>query len=149
MEVVSFRRAKPTDAETLADIRSEAMQPSLEAIGRFHPVRVRERFLSTFAPGETQLILHESELVGFFVVRTRQDHLLLDHLYLKVSAQGLGLGKRVMRHVQDSASEANKPIKLKALRGSAANGFYESLGFILVAQDSFDNFYEWHHTGSS
>lgn len=144
MEVVSFLPAKPTDAETLADIRTEAMQPSLEAIGRFHPVRVRERFLSTFTSEDTQLILHGSDLVGFFVVRIKQDHLWLDHLYLKAEAQRLGLGRRVVRHVQDMAAKVEKPIKLMALRHSAANEFYRSFGFALVAEEAFDNHYEWH-----
>lgn len=144
MDVASFLPAKPTDAETLADIRTEAMQPSLEAIGRFHPVRVRERFLSTFIAKDTKLILHDSETVGFFVVRMRQDHLLLDHLYLKASAQRLGLGQRVVRHVQNMAAKAKKPIKLMALKNSAANEFYRSLGFVFVAAEDFDNYYEWH-----
>lgn len=144
MEVASFLPAKLTDAETLADIRTEAMQPSLEAIGRFHPVRVRERFLSTFIPEDTHLILRGSDLVGFFVIRIRQDHLGLDHLYLKAEAQRLGLGRRVVRHVQCIAEKAEKPIKLMALRHSAANEFYRSLGFALVAEEAFDNHYEWH-----
>lgn len=143
MDVANYLPANPTHAETLADIRTEAMQPSLEAIGRFHPVRVRERFLSTFIAEDTQLIQHGSELVGFFVVRTRQDHLLLDHLYLRASAQRLGLGQRVVRHVQNSATKAKKPIKLMALKNSAANEFYRSLGFALVAAEDFDNYYEW------
>lgn len=144
MEVASFLPAKPTDAETLADIRTEAMQPSLEAIGRFDPVRVRERFLSTFIPEDTQLILHGSDVVGFFVVRIKQDHLGLDHLYLKAEAQRLGLGRRVVRHVQGIAEKIEKPIKLMALRHSAANEFYRSLSFALVAEEAFDNHYEWH-----
>ncbi|MCR9236821.1 MAG: GNAT family N-acetyltransferase [Alphaproteobacteria bacterium] len=142
--MASFLPAKLTDAETLADIRTEAMQPSLEAIGRFHPVRVRERFLSTFIPEDTHLILRGSDLVGFFVIRIRQDHLGLDHLYLKAEAQRLGLGRRVVRHVQCIAEKAEKPIKLMALRHSAANEFYRSLGFALVAEEAFDNHYEWH-----
>lgn len=144
MEVASLLPAKLTDAETLADIRTEAMQPSLEAIGRFHPVRVRKRFLSTFIPEDTHLILRGSDLVGFFVIRIRQDHLGLDHLYLKAEAQRLGLGRRVVRHVQCIAEKAEKPIKLMALRHSAANEFYRSLGFALVAEEAFDNHYEWH-----
>lgn len=144
MEVASFLPAKPTDAETLADIRTEAMQPSLEAIGRFDPVRVRERFLSTFIPEDTQLILHGSDVVGFFVVRMKQDHLWLDHLYLKAAAQRLGLGRRVVRQIQETAAKAEKPIKLMALRHSAANEFYRSLGFTRVTEKDFDNYYEWH-----
>ncbi|WP_306260237.1 GNAT family N-acetyltransferase [Pararhizobium sp. IMCC21322] len=146
--MASFLAAKPADAEALADIRTEAMQPSLEAIGRFHPVRVRERFLSSFILEDTQLILHDSEMVGFFVVRTRKDHLLLDHLYLKASALRLGLGQRVVRHVQNIAGKANIPIKLMALKNSAANEFYKSLGFTRVAEEGFDNCYEWHPSES-
>lgn len=144
MVKAEYPRAKLSDAEILADIRAEAMRPSLEALGRFDPVRARQRFFSKFDANDTQLILLDSELVGFFVVRAKQDHFLLDHLYLNADAQGLGLGREVVQHVQNIASNAKKPIKLMALKNSPANDFYVSLGFVFVAEDEFDNFYEWH-----
>ena len=43
---VVFVAAEPSDFESLVALRIEAMRESLERIGRFDPVRARERFLS-------------------------------------------------------------------------------------------------------
>ena len=58
-----------SDAEDLASLRVEAMRESLERIGRFDPVRARQRFLSSFLAEHTRAIVLEGQTVGFFVVR--------------------------------------------------------------------------------
>jgi hypothetical protein len=40
-----FSTANAADGQALADLRVDAMRESLERIGRFDPVRARERFL--------------------------------------------------------------------------------------------------------
>jgi hypothetical protein len=69
-----------SEADVLADIRLEAMRPSLEAVGRFDPVRARARFLDGFIPEDTQVLCVGGRTAGFQVVRRRPDHLYLDHL---------------------------------------------------------------------
>lgn len=134
-----FVAAKPEDAEALASIRVEAMRPSLEAVGRFDPERARQRFLSTFIAAETTVLTIGDQITGFFVVRDRGDHRYLDHLYLTATHQGLGLG----RHVIAALKRQNRPIRLMALNGSPANGFYQSCGFRAVSSDNLDTQYEW------
>jgi len=51
--IVRVETAKDADAELLAQIRVEAMRPSLEAVSRFDPERARNRFLSSFQPLDT------------------------------------------------------------------------------------------------
>ncbi len=135
--------AKAEDGPRLAEIRVDAMRPSLEALDRFDPVRARERFLGSFAPPDTRLIEVDGDLVGFVVVRRREDHLYLDHLYLRPNMQGVGRGKAVVKVVLQEARDAGLPVRLMALRGSRANAFYESCGFRLTGSDSWDNHYEW------
>lgn len=57
--VVDYRKAQASDAEALADLRARAMRPSLEAVGRFDPVRARKRFLDGFVPDQTQVLEYE------------------------------------------------------------------------------------------
>lgn len=123
------------------------MRPSLEAAGRFDPVRARERFLSGFVARDTQVIRSEGELAGFFVVRDRGDHLYLDHLYLAAAFQGQGIGGRVVRALQEEARRRGIPVRLLALNGSPAGRFYQSLGFRAVARDALDTQYEWQAGG--
>lgn len=139
----AYQQAKPEDKERLADLRVTAMRPSLEAIGRFDPKRARDRFLASFRAKETWLIQHQGQFAGFFVVRPRTDHVLLDHLYVDPACQGHGLGKDVVYHVQDQARQAGLPVHLAALRDSPANAFYLSQGFCPVREESFDIYYRW------
>lgn len=83
--------AQQRDLEPLLAIRIEAMRESLERVGRFDPVRARERFASGFDASSTRHIEVAGERVGFVVLKQHLNELLLDHLYVKPAAQGAGL----------------------------------------------------------
>ncbi|MEP1766256.1 MAG: GNAT family N-acetyltransferase [Sulfitobacter sp.] len=122
------------------------MRPSLEALGRFDPIRARERFLSTYTPEDTRLIYVGDKLAGFYVIRTHSGHIVLDHLYVSGDFQGTGLGRRAMQMVQEEARRLQRPIQLMALKQSAANAFYRACGFDHVSISEFDHHYIWHPT---
>jgi GNAT superfamily N-acetyltransferase len=143
MHAITLSDATNVDPSALADIRVEAMRPSLEAVGRFDPERARNRFLETYDAHDTRVVWSGEDLIGFYVVRLRSDHLYLDHIYIRPDHQGGGLGRRIVRSVQDRAREAGLPLRLMALRDSPANAFYISLGFGLESSDALDNYYTW------
>ncbi|WP_226941700.1 GNAT family N-acetyltransferase [Pseudooceanicola spongiae] len=143
MHAITLSDATNVDPSALADIRVEAMRPSLEAVGRFDPERARNRFLETYDSRDTRVVWSGEDLIGFYVVRDRSDHLYLDHIYIRPDHQGGGLGRRIVRSVQDRAREAGLPLRLMALRDSPANAFYISLGFGLESSDALDNYYTW------
>ena len=120
------------------------MRESLEQIGRFDPMRARERFLSGFSPKHTRHILHGAEKVGFLVVKSQANELLLDHLYVSPKHQGKGIGTTVLVQVFAEAEEVGLPVRVGALRESASNRFYTRHGFVLVEQSEFDNYYVRH-----
>lgn len=138
-----FETATLHDGDSLADIRVEAMRPSLEALGRFDEERARNRFLTTFVPEDTWKLISAGCTVGFFVLRTFPDHLYLDHLYLRPDKQGHGFGERVIRNIKAEAICHGQPVRLMALNGSPSNGFYLRHGFQLTGADELDNRYEW------
>lgn len=140
---IEFVPASQTDARMLATLRVEAMRESLEAVGRFDPERARNRFLNSFDPLSTTKILRTDELVGFFAVKARPDHILLDHLYIVGNMQGSGLGSKVMNLIKAQAMDASLPIQLCALKGSPANAFYRHHGFELQSFDELDNYYRF------
>ena len=45
------------DGVELACLRERAMRASLEAVGRYDPVRVKQRFLGTYNPDNTKKIM--------------------------------------------------------------------------------------------
>lgn len=117
------------------------MRESLERIGRFDPVRARERFLSGFSPEHTRYILVDGIRAGFVVMKPQGDGLLLDHLYLEQQFQSMGVGATVLARVFAEADAQHLALQVGALRGSDANRFYIRHGFQLVKEDAWDNYY--------
>ena len=145
---IQIRPALAAEAEALAEIRVDAMRPSLEAVGRFDPVRARARFLDGFMAEETQVLDVDGRAAGVLVLRRRPDHLYLDHLYVRPEVQGRGLGQWVMDRVKAEARARGLPIRLMALNGNRSNDFYRRCGFRAVAEDALDTVYEWRASGT-
>ncbi|WP_397452059.1 GNAT family N-acetyltransferase [Pseudomonas sp. NA-150] len=133
--------AEQSDLDDFVAIRIEAMRESLERVGRFDPVRARERFLGGYEAQCTHHIEMSGERVGFVVVKHLQNELLLDHLYVRPSAQDSGIGSAVLTQIFKLADSAALPIKVGALKESASNRFYIRHGFQFVESSEFDNFY--------
>jgi RimJ/RimL family protein N-acetyltransferase/N-acetylglutamate synthase-like GNAT family acetyltransferase len=138
---VTFEAACAEDAEALAALRVVAMRESLERIGRFDPVRARERFLGGFAAEHTRHIVLAGERVGFVVVKPIEGALLLDHLYIAPAFQARGVGAAVLADVFAQADAQAKPLRVGALRDSDSNRFYQRHGFELVETAEWDNYY--------
>ena len=143
MTSLRFDGAKDTDAKRLATLRVNAMRPSLEAVGRFNQERARRRFLDSFVPADTTLVLSGNQLLGFFAVRDRGDHLYLDHLYVAPDQQGGGIGSLILQWVLRDAAERDLSVRLLALKDSPANAFYRQHGFDVTGQEYFDTLYQW------
>lgn len=135
--------AQPSDVTQLADLRVQAMQPSLMALNRFDPIRVRNRLIDNFDAANTHKIIVNQQLIGFFTLATIDGDLWLKHLYISPKIQGKGLGKTVLDHVKTIASKPNTTLKLQALRKSPANQFYQKHGFVETHQTEWDIFYQW------
>lgn len=138
---ITFSIAEPEEGRALADLRVEAMRESLERLGRFDPVRARERFLCGFSAQHTRHIELNGERVGFFVVKPLGEGLLLDHLYVRPGYQGKGVGAAVLAQVFAEADAAGMQVRVGALRGSESNRFYAKHGFVEVEQQEFDVYY--------
>ena len=133
------------DFEPMADLRAEALRESLERLGRFDPVRVRERLRSAFEPACMRHILISGERVGYLTLipHAGSNSLRLHHLYIHPASQGRGVGTWALEWVKAQGRAAGQDITLGALRGSDANRFYLRHGFRLVEEQEFDLEYRW------
>jgi GNAT superfamily N-acetyltransferase len=138
---VTFADTSRSDAETLVQIRIEAMRESLERIGRFDLQRARERFLSSFDPDFCKFVLVDGEAVGFVVVKPAVDAFVLEHLYIAPVHQGKGTGATVLEAIFADADAQGVPVKVGALRGSDSNRFYQRHGFMQIEEAEWDIFY--------
>lgn len=134
---------KEHEKEALAQLRISAMRESLEAIGRFDPVRARGRFIDSFDRGSTRKIVIDGRIVGFYALKDIGDHLYLDHLYIHPDSQGHGLGASVLASILSLAQRRKLPLRLGALRGSRSNRFYLSHGFVQTGESEWDIYYEY------
>ena len=139
----SLQEAMQSDADAWASLRQRAMRPSLEAVGRYDPVRVRSRFLDGFNPQATHKVLVDGRLAGFYVLLAKTDHLYLDHLYIDPEFQGLQLGGQLLDGIKHLAQKAGFPLRLQALKQSRANVFYVKHRFVKTHESEFDLHYEY------
>ena len=136
-------QVEDSDKGLLAELRLMAMQESLERIGRFDPERARKRFLDGFSKEDTKKILVAGNLVGFYVLKVKYDHLYLDHLYFYPGFQNLGLGGSLIDAFKQQSTVFGLPIRLEALRESRSNEFYIKHGFVCTHEEEWDILYEF------
>lgn len=135
----SLRQALPSDASWIAELRADIMRPDLERLGRWDPVRVRQRFRDGFLPAHTFVIEGGCSPVGVIAVRPERDEQWIEHFYLGSQYQGRGLGSEVLRHVMATFRDA-RPFRLNVLQGSSARRLYERHGFVHEHEDPIDVF---------
>lgn len=135
----SLRPSLDTDGPWIAELRAVVMRPDLERLGRFDPVRVRERFLNGFQPEHTFVVEVAGQNAGVIAVRPEPDAQWIEHFYLAPEHQGKGLGGAVLRQAMD-ASQDHRPFRLNVLQGSAARRLYERHGFEVESEDAVDVF---------
>ena len=157
---LSLQPVAAADFDALLALRIRAMQPSLQALGRFDPERARERFASIFAPEHmhhivqggvpggvqgvpggvqgVQVGLHEGKHVGCVTLRPKPGALRMDHLYIEPAAQGQGIGAWVMVWACALADLRQHTLELAALQGSDANRFYQRHGLVELSRSDFD-----------
>ena len=133
-----LRPAVELDAHWIAELRAVALRADLERLGRFDPIRVRQRFLLAFDPALTKVVLVDGQEAAV-AVRPDADSLWIEHFYVAADLQGRGVGSRVLRRLlTDHASQ--RTFRLNVLQGSRARALYERNGFVVESEDPVDVF---------
>ncbi|WP_144630652.1 GNAT family N-acetyltransferase [Bordetella genomosp. 13] len=138
-----FQPVIDADFDALADLRSLAMRPSLERLGRYDPERSRQRLRASFVAARTRWICLDGVRVGFYVLTDEDGALRLNHLYLHPDAQGKGLGRAVVDMAIAQARETGQVLRVTALRDSESNAFYVRCGFVRTGEEPWDIHYEY------
>ncbi len=134
-----LKSAVSADFDLLACIRHEAMKDNMEANGMFDHDLYQQYFKDSFDPASTWKILENNEVLGFYVLWDKPDHLYLERLYFLPKAQGRGIGAEILTLLKQQATAQTKSIRLDVLPKSRANPFYLRHGFELVEE----KVYEW------
>lgn len=134
----SLRQSEAGDASWMAELRAVVMQPDLARLGRYDPVRVRQRFLDGFAVPHTRVVVIDGQNAGLIAVRPEPDSLWIEHFYLFEQWQGQGIGQAVLAETMSDAADEIRPFRLNVLQGSPALRLYERNGFRVEREDPVD-----------
>jgi len=102
----TWRPAREEDGPALAELRAQVLRDSLERVGRYDEVRVRERFLVGFDPTHTHVLVG-AEPLGSIALRPEPEGSWLEHFYLSPALQGAGVGGGVLRAVVAAADRTS------------------------------------------
>jgi ribosomal protein S18 acetylase RimI-like enzyme len=127
-------------AATWEDI--EWLDPFYESIMRPYYVELNltwdnTKFREYFKPQSTKIIQADSRDIGLLQVQERVDCIYLCDIQLDCEYRNKGIGTSLIESVIRSAIVANKPVRLRVLRGNPAKKLYIRLGFKEV--ETFDD----------
>lgn len=138
MTAVELRPSTSADLEWLVELRAVVLRDDLERLGRYDPVRVRERMRTVFDPDHTRVIVVDGVDSGCVSVRPDGDTRWIEHFYLTPGVQGRGVGSTVLRRLL--AERDAHPLRLNVLQGSPARRLYERHAFVTDTFDDVDVF---------
>jgi GNAT superfamily N-acetyltransferase len=134
----SWSPGRAEDGAALAEIRAVVLRPSLERLGRFDEVRVRQRFLSSYVAEATRVLRGPDGVAGSLALRPADGGTWIEHFYLHPSLQGRGIGAGVLTAVTCAADLSATTLHVDVLRGSDARRLYERHRFVLDHEDLVD-----------
>ena len=130
-----LRQGRAADLDFLRALQEAAMRPHVERVfGAWDAGEQRARFEASTDPAAHEIVELRGEAIGCRLVRRHPDALELVRLYLLPSAQGGGLGTRLVEALLGEADRCGLPVRLRVLRGSPAQRLYRRLGFELTGR---------------
>ena len=107
----------------------------------------QERFQTTFAPADYQIILVNGHDIGAISVDRRDAELFLSEIQIAPEHQRRGFGTAVIQDLIHEAERQRLPVGLQVLKVNPARRLYERLGFRVT--DETDTHYQMSRPTSS
>ncbi len=101
-ESVTLRPASSGDAAAMRELAEAAYQPYVARIGR-RPAPMTADYAMIAGSGSAWVAEQCGRLVGLLVLKSAEDHLLLDNVAVDPDVQGLGVGSRLLRLAEEQA----------------------------------------------
>jgi GNAT superfamily N-acetyltransferase len=93
--VLALREAMPQDLDMIRAVVAVAYAPYVERMGR-QPAPMSADYATAVARGEVWVAADDDAIAGLIVLVPAPDHLLLENVAVVPSAQGTGLGTRLL-----------------------------------------------------
>jgi GNAT superfamily N-acetyltransferase len=113
------------------------LEPFYESVMRPYYVELnliwdRTKFREYFDPRLTEIIQADGVDIGLLKTEERLDCIYLGDIQIHQEYRNKGIGTSLIESVIRSASIANKPVRLRVLKGNPAKHLYLRLGFRAV-----------------
>jgi N-acetylglutamate synthase-like GNAT family acetyltransferase len=139
--VLTVRRAEASDVPALADLAREAYEIYVPRIGRA-PAPVNADYAEAVRTGLTWAAVRDGVIVGLLVLVVLPDHLLLENVAVLPSAQGSGVGARLLAFAEEQARELGREkIRLYTNEAMTENlVYYPKHGYVETHRAEQDGF---------
>jgi N-acetylglutamate synthase-like GNAT family acetyltransferase len=139
--VLRVRRAEAPDVGALAALAREAYETYVPRIGR-PPAPMNADYAEAVRSGLTWAAVRDGVIVGLLVLVVRPDHLLLENVAVLPSAQGSGVGARLLALAEEQARELGREqIRLYTNEAMTENlAYYPKHGYIETHRAEQDGF---------
>jgi ribosomal protein S18 acetylase RimI-like enzyme len=133
-----LRRAGPSDAAAIRELTRAAYAKWVPLIGR-EPKPMGADYKAALLEHRFDLLYRDAELAALIETIAEQDHLLIENLAVSPACQGLGLGKKLMAHVEGLAAALGfTEVRLYTNKLFAENiAFYARLGYRVYKEEEF------------
>lgn len=122
---ISQRSASLEDIEWLESFYESIMRPYVELTHEWDNTKFREHF----DPKTIEVIQADGVDMGMLKVEETEDCIYLGDIQIDIAYRRKGIGTQLIESVIRSANLANKPIRLRVLKGNPAKELYLRLGF--------------------
>lgn len=95
------------DAEAVTDLVKDAYRPYVERIGR-EPMPMRMDHAVAIRDDEVWVLEDATSIVGVLHLAAEPDHLLIVNVAVSPQRQGQGLGRRLLDHAEQRASQTGR-----------------------------------------
>ncbi len=107
--MLTIRQAEPEDVPILRSIAADAYLPYLPRIGRA-PAPVDADYAGAVARGEAFVAMEPGAgVLGLIILVSGPDHLLLENVAVRPSAEGRGIGARLLEFADARARDLRLP----------------------------------------
>jgi N-acetylglutamate synthase-like GNAT family acetyltransferase len=136
-EIEMIRRCEESDFNTLFEIINDAAQA-------YKGVIPEDRWNEPYMPFDELMreiedgvvfwgLEHDGQLLGVMGIQDKDDVTLIRHAYVRTGAQKMGVGTKLLRHLEGMTE---KPVLVGTWAASSwAISFYEKNGYTLVSEE--------------